>query len=353
MHIYYRKKLTRFISLVLSTVIFLIGCGTSKTSSSTSEPLTRQNFVLGTIVSISLYDHQSEETLDAAFKKLSELENILSVNKTNTLIDEINAKAGIEPVKVDEATYNLIKKGIYYSQLTSGAFDVTVGPIVKLWNIGFPNARVPSQTEIDEKLPLVDYNFVTLDDSNQTVYLQKKGMLLDLGGIGKGYAADEVADLLRKAGVEHAIINLGGNIYALGDKPVGKPWGIGIQDPFNPRGATIGTLGVTNKSVVTSGIYERYLEAEDGTKYHHILNPDTGYPYTNEIAGVTIVSDSSTDGDALSTSTFALGIEEGLKFIEGLDGIDAIFITTDKKVYITSGIKENFKITNTAFEQIN
>lgn len=352
MQAYYKERLTFLLTLALSAVIILTGCSNQKAPSSTN-PLTKQNFVLGTIVSISLYDHQSDELLTKAFQKLTELENTLSINKTNTLIDEINSNAGIQPVKVDKATYDLIEKGLYYSKLTSGAFDITVGPIVKLWNIGFPGAKVPSQEEIEAKLPLVDYNLVSLDEAAQTVYLEKEGMLLDLGGIGKGYAADEVANLLRDAGVEHAIINLGGNVYGLGNKPGDKLWTIGVQDPFNPRGDTIGTLNIANKSVVTSGIYERYIEADDGTKYHHILNPSTGYPYMNELAGVTIISDSSTDGDALSTSTFALGVEDGLNFIEELDGIDAVFITTDKNVYITSGIKDIFTLTNPSFTLCN
>ncbi len=238
---------------------------------------------------------------------------------------------------------------MYYSKLTSGAFDLTVGPLVKLWDIGFPDARIPAQSEIDATLPLIDFNLVTLDKNSHSIYLEKKGMLLDLGGIGKGYAADEVANILRESGVEHAIIDLGGNVYALGDKPGNKLWTIGIQDPFGLRGNGIGTINVANKSLVTSGIYERYLETEDGKKYHHILNPSTGYPYDNQIAGVSIISDYSIDGDALSTSTFALGIEDGLAFIEKLDGIDAIFVTTDYNVYVTSGIKDKFRLTSPDF----
>lgn len=346
----YTKILNYTLISILSCVIFLTGCSkTDKTESSASPYLSRQNFALGTIATVKLYDHQSEEILDKAFDKLAEIENILSINKKNTLLDKVNENAGIAPVQVDEATYNVIEKGMYYSKLTSGAFDLTVGPLVKLWDIGFPDARIPAQSEIDATLPLIDFNLVTLDKNSHSIYLEKKGMLLDLGGIGKGYAADEVANILRESGVEHAIIDLGGNVYALGDKPGNKLWTIGIQDPFGLRGNGIGTINVANKSLVTSGIYERYLETEDGKKYHHILNPSTGYPYDNQIAGVSIISDYSIDGDALSTSTFALGIEDGLAFIEKLDGIDAIFVTTDYNVYVTSGIKDKFRLTSPDF----
>lgn len=338
--------------ILLIGVIYLTACS-NQAPSTTTEPLSRNTFVLGTVVTTTLYDHQSEKLLDQVDEKLQTLEDTLSINKTGTLIDEINLNAGKSPVPVDTATYNLIEKGLYYSELTHGSFDITVGPIVKLWNIGFPEARIPSEEEINAKRNLVGYENVVLNKDSQTVYLTKEGMMLDLGGIGKGYAADEVTTLLKDAGVEHAIINLGGNIYTLGDKPGDQPWTIGVQDPFNPRGKTIGTIKVKNKSVVTSGIYERYIEDESGKQYHHILSPKTGYPYENEIAGVTIISDTSTDGDALSTAIFSMGIEEGLKFVESLDGIDAIFVSTDSKVYVSSDIKEHFNLTSPAFTLIN
>lgn len=347
-----RSKLLIFILISLVGVIFLTACNLTP-SKATTTPLTRTEFLLGTVVTISLYDHQSEEILDLAIEKLKNLENTLSINKSGTLIDEVNDAAGIHPVVVDEDTYNVIAKGLSYSEMTDGAFDITVGPIVKLWNIGFPEARVPSPTEIENALPLVGFHKVTLNPDDLSVYLTEPGMRLDLGGIGKGYAADEVANLLSNEGVEHAIIDLGGNVYTLGDKPGNQLWTIGVQDPFNPRGKIIGRLKAKNKSIVTSGIYERFIEDEAGHKYHHILNPKTGYPYENQIAGVTIVSDSSTDGDALSTAVFAMGVEEGLKFVETLDGIDAIFITLDSKVYVTDGLKDNFTISNEAFTLAN
>ena len=352
MHLYSKKTVCYFIILFLSSSLLITGCMYEQTFSSDA-PLSKENYLLGTIVNITLYDHQSDALIDEVFSELSKLENILSVNKSNTLIDQINASSGVSPVEVDEETYHLIEKSLYYSELTSGAFDITIGPIVKLWNIGFQNFRVPSQSEIDDTLPLVDYHLVTLSEANHSVYLEKSGMQLDLGGIGKGYAADKVAQLLRQKGVQRAMINLGGNLYALGDKPNHEPWVIGIQDPLDSRGESLGSIAVSNKSIVTSGIYERYNTAENGKTYHHLLNPSTGYPFDNEIAGVSIISDSSTDGDALSTSTFALGVKEGIDFIESLDGVDAIFVTTDRKIYITSGIKENFHLLSSDYSICN
>lgn len=321
------------------------------TPSPTSEPLRRTEFMLGTAITLSLYDHQSEALLEEAFTLLESLEDTLSINKSGTLIDKINDNSGISPVTVDEDTFDVIQKGLTYSELTNGSFDITVGPIVKLWNIGFPDAKVPTDSQIADRLPLINYKNLLLDEKAQTIYLSQSGMQIDLGGIGKGYAADRVATLFREKGVKHALIDLGGNIFAIGNKPNGSLWKIGVQNPFTSRGESIGYISVEDKSIVTSGIYERFLE-QDGKKYHHILDPATGYPFENDIAGVTIISDASIDGDALSTSVFSKGIKKGLEFVDTLEGIDAIFVTKDNDIYLSKGIKDNFVLTDETFHPI-
>lgn len=351
---FYPKKKSFFKSILMSSLVLaLTACSSAPSPESVqTEPLRQTKFMMGTTVTISLFDSQNQDILDKAFNRVEELEDQLSINKANTLLDEVNANSGIQPTQVNPDMFNVIQKGLYYSDLTAGSFDITIGPLVKLWNIGFPEARVPSQNEIDATLPLVGYSLITLDKTNQTIFLRQPGMIIDLGGIAKGYAADEIVEILKENGINHAIVDLGGNVYTLGSKVDGSPWKVGVQDPFNPRGDIIGHLPIINKSVVTSGIYERYLE-EDGKKYHHILNPADGYPFNNEIAGVTIVSDYSIDGDALSTSVFSKGIEEGLSFVDGLEGIEAIFISTDNQVYITQGLKDTFTLTNDLFEIVN
>lgn len=346
------KRLAKitFSSLLLILSLGLItSCSKNKDS---QEPLSKSEILMGTTVTVTLYDSNDSKILDKVFNKVKDLESTLSINENGTLIDEINENAGIKSVKVDDDTYNLIEKGLEYSNLSNGLFDISVGPIVKLWSIGLPEARVPSSEEIQAKLPLVNYKDVVLNNSDKTVYLKNKGMMLDLGGIAKGYTADVISNILTDEGVKSAIINLGGNIFTHGKKVNGSDWKIGIQDPFSERGGVVGTLTTSNKSVVTSGIYERYIE-KDGVRYHHILNPSTGYPYDNEIAGITIVSDKSIDGDALSTSVFAMGVEEGMKFVNSQSGIDAIFVTKDNKVYLTNEIKNIFELTNSDFTIAN
>lgn len=337
------KKIIGFL-LVIGLMIGTSGC----TSSSDKEPLTRTDIVMGTPVTISIYEGGSEDILQKSFDKISQIESLLSINKSGTEIDKLNENAGIKKIKLSDTSYKIIKRAVKYSHLSDGGYDISVGPLVKLWSIGLPEAKVPTQKEIDEVIKLVDYHNIELNDSTQEGYLKKKGMILDLGSIAKGYAADEVASLLKKEGVTRAIVNLGGNIYAVGSKNDNEDWNVGIQNPFSDRGEVVGTIHISNKSIVTSGIYERFIE-KDGKKYHHILNPKTGYPFETEIAGVSIISKESIDCDALSTLVFTKGLDEGLKFVEGIKDVDAVFVTKDKKVYITNGIKDNFKITNKEF----
>ncbi len=345
----FRHKKALFLAS-LCTLFVGVGCQTSSTPETpvATEPLRKTRFMMGTSITLSLYDMQDKALLDRAFDKIAELENTLSLNQDNTLLTEVNQNAGIEPTVVTPEMFDIVEKGLHYSALTDGAFDITVGPLVKLWNIGFPDARVPDQEEIDVTLPLIDYTKLELDDETKSLYLETPGMQLDLGSIAKGYTADQIASFLRSEGVEHALIDLGGNLYTLGTKPDNSLWKVGVQDPYNPRGQIIGYMEIANKSIVTSGIYERFLEHE-GSTYHHILDPDTGYPFENDIAGVTIISDTSLDGDALSTAIFSKGIIDGLDFVNTLEGVDALFISKDRKVYMTEHLKEIFVLNNPEF----
>lgn len=336
-------------TLIMCTSI-LVSC--TKGSSDNNEPLTRTEALMGTVVKISLYDNTDSKILDKAFDRVKEIEKLVSANESGTEIDSINNAAGKNAVKVTSTTFNVIEKGLEYSILSEGDFDVTVGPLVKLWSIGLEGAKVPTQAEIDSTLPLIDFNSLELNKQEQTVFLKNENMAIDLGAIAKGFTADEIAKLLTDNGVKSAIIDLGGNVFTLGTKPSGDDWTIGVQNPFNDRGDIIGTIKVNNKTVVTSGIYERYIE-KDNVKYHHLLNPDTGYPYDNDIAGISIITEKSTDADALSTTIFAKGINDGLALVESLDGVDAIFIGKDYKIYITAGLKDTFSLMNEEFTLAN
>ncbi|BFK82074.1 FAD:protein FMN transferase [Clostridium baratii] len=341
-----KKAISFFVAILL--VFSFIGCAEKKKA----EPIHRTELFMGTAIKVTVYDKQDEEILDKVFKCIIEIEDLVSINKDNTEITNLNKNAGIKGVKLSEDSFNIIKKGLEYSKLSNGGYDVSIGPLVKLWSIGLPEAKVPNKDEIKNVINKIDYKKVKVNDETKEVFLEDKGMMLDLGSIAKGYAADEIVKVLKENNVKQAIIDLGGNIYALGLKDGDKDWKVGIQDPFTERGNVVGSVEVSNKSVVTTGIYERFIE-KDGVKYHHILNPKDGYPYKTDIAGVSIIADKSVDADGLSTLVFTKGLNEGIKFIEDLDGVDAIFITNDRKVYTTKGIKDNFKMINESFTLSN
>ncbi|MBW9155843.1 FAD:protein FMN transferase [Clostridium sp. FP2] len=344
----FSSKNKKFKIIAISIVLAITLSACSKKVTKPVEPISSTEFLMGTVCTIKIYDKSSTKVLDSAFKRIREIEDKMSINKEASEVIDINNAAGEKPIKISDGTVEVLKEGLKFAGLTGGKMDITVGPLVKLWGIGTDAARVPSKGEIQEKKALINYKNLILDEKNKTAFLKNKGMIIDLGAIAKGYTADEVSKVLKDNGVEHAIINLGGNVFAMGKNITGTPWKIGIQDPFTQRGDIIGMIQVENKSIVTSGIYERYFE-KDGKKYHHILSTSTGYPCDNSIAGVSIVSEKSIDGDALSTSVFSLGLEDGMKFINTMPGVEGIFITKDKQVYTTTGLKDNFKITNAEF----
>ncbi|MGZ9586387.1 FAD:protein FMN transferase [Paenibacillus marinisediminis] len=363
---HHSKKLFRFavptLIVALSTALLFSGCTKSqKDQQQTGQPPNQSEttaaneikqetyYIFDTIVTVKIYDKRAT---DQDFKNINDLlvniENKMSRTLKSSELYKLNEHAGKGPYKVSADTFEVISKAIDYAQQTNGAFDPTVGPLVNSWNIGHEDAHVPPQAEIDADLPLVGYEMVQLDEANQTVTLEKPGMVMDLGGIAKGYAADVIANYIREAGYNSAIVDLGGNIYAVGEKPGGLDWTIGVQDPNETRGNPIGKMKVKDKTIVTSGVYERYF-VENGKHYHHILDRKTGYPVDNNLNSVTIVTDKSTDADALSTAIFSLGIEKGLEFIESKTDAEAIFITKDQKVYMSSGISKIFELTNDAY----
>lgn len=266
-------------------------------------------------------------------KEICETYETLFSNKIETSeISRINASAG-SPVKVSQETYALISLGLKYCELSGGKFDITIAPLSDLWNFT-DNAEhvIPDDAAIEEARSHVDYRKVLIDEKACAVTLQDPQAKIDLGGIAKGYIADRLKEYLKKEGVEHALINLGGNVLTLGTSSDGTPFCIGIQKPFAEQNTPIDTLEIQNRSVVSSGVYQRYFE-KDGNLYHHILNPETGYPYTNNLLQATIISDSSADGDALSTCCFALGLEEGSALVESLEDVQAIFVTEDYNLH--------------------
>lgn len=299
------------------------------------EPLSRTGFYFDTVVTITLYDKQEEELLDQCFLMAQSYENLLSKTVEGSDVWNINHGKG-QPVSVSDDTLTLLHTALSFSRLTEGKIDPTIGPVTKLWDFSVSSAGlIPSPGDLSEALSHVGYENILID--GDTVCLPDPQAEIDLGFIAKGYIADRIKEYLLSRGVKSATINLGGNVLAIGTRPDGSPFRIGIQEPFAPEGTTALVLPVTDLSVVSSGIYERYFEY-DGIIYHHILDTKTGYPVQNNLFEVTVLSQSSMDGDALSTTCFLLGLEDGMALIESLENTEAVFITSDGLVHASSGL---------------
>lgn len=321
-----RIKNTLSIIVLCAMVATLCSCSLP---SKNDKGYTKNGFYLDTIITITLYCDDAKEQVNNCFKIAEKYDNLLSRTKENSDVSRINNAKG-QFVEVDADTIELVNQGIYYGELSNGAFDITIGRLTTLWDI--QNRTVPpTEAEIADK---AGFSYKNIEVNGNSVRLLSDKEMIDLGGIAKGYIADKIKEYLLSQGINEGVINLGGNVVCL-DKKNGKTeYNIGIQKPFDESGQPLCSVSVYNKSIVTSGDYQRYFEY-NGVKYHHILDVVTGYPVENDLDSVTIISDSSTAGDALSTIAFTYGLDKGKTFIESLPDTEAIFVCKDGKVITT------------------
>jgi thiamine biosynthesis lipoprotein len=322
-----KLKMHFFSFLSFSLLLLILSLTACK---KTADPITKTSFKLNTVVTITIYDSSDTSLLDNALALCDTYENLLSRTRENSELYQIN-----QGVKKDLSpeTEELLKIALSYSRLSCGLFEPSIGPISSLWDFHGEDPEVPDDALIHAALPLVNAEKVRL--SNHTVTMDS-GMMLDLGAISKGYIADRIKEYLIKQGVKSAVIDLGGNVLCIGNRPDGTPFQIGIRQPFDEANTAATILSITDQSVVTSGIYERCFE-KNGILYHHLLDPNTGYPCDNELASVTIVCEHSVDGDALSTCCFLMGMEQGMELINSLPDIQAIFITHEGELHYSEG----------------
>lgn len=323
-----------------------------------ASPISRSQtrYLFDTVVTITVYDPYTDGYYSAAGRERPDLdqiltgamelcqhyEDLLSRTKEGSDIWRINHADGA-PVEVDTETAALLERCQYFSEMSGGAFDVTVAPVSELWDFHPDSPRLPTEQALAEAAGRVDYRKLQLDENTVTL---PAGMAVDLGGAAKGFIADRIAAYLLEQGIDSALLDFGGNVVAVGGKASRQldgpedqraPFHIGVRDPDGDASGLAAVVYIQTGSVVTSGTYERYFE-QDGRRYHHILNPDTGWPVENGLASVTIFSDRSTDGDILSTACFVLGPEEGLALAESLAGVEALFIDDEGKAFCTSGL---------------
>ncbi len=320
------------LALIIAAVLLQAGCGTEEEISDTG-------FYLDTTCTITLYDinkDEGERLIKKSFDICEKYERLMSKTIKGSDIDRINRAEG-SPVSVSPETIKVIKEGMRMGKLSGGKFDITIGRVTELWDFNSDRAEVPADEKIKEAVETVDYRKIQTEGN--TITLEDPAAKLDLGGIAKGYIADRITKMLVKNGAEKAIINLGGNVVAIGEKEENTPWNIGVERPYSDRSEVIGVVEAVDNTVVTSGIYERFFE-KDGKKYHHILDPETGYPAQSDLEAVTVKgpSGSSMECDAISTVCILIGEKKAKKIIESMDGMEALFINKNNKATPTKGL---------------
>ena len=343
-------------SLILCPAV-LSGCSAQtkseeNTAADSREPISATAIKLNTAVTVTIYDSNDKNLLTECMNLCDKYEKIFSRTASDSELYQLNHRE-LAPVERTENTYQvsddlaeLVSEGLDYSELSKEAFDIAIEPLTSLWDFTAKDPQVPEDSLIQAALPKCDYHNISVDKDKNEITLKTDDTAIELGAIAKGYIADRLKDYLVSQNVKSAIINLGGNVLCIGEKPDNSAFKIGIQKPFADRSETIAVMDIKDKSVVSSGIYERCFE-QNGTLYHHLLNPETGYPYDNGLIAVTIISDKSVDGDALSTTCFALGLEDGMKLAESLDDVQAFFVTSDYEIHYTKDFRKKIKVTET------
>ncbi|MDW7670894.1 MAG: FAD:protein FMN transferase [Bacillota bacterium] len=327
----------------LMAVLLMAGCSANDPGwSEKTEP------ALGTVSQIRIHSDdrsKGDTAIREAFLRVQEIENHLSFWDSDSQIGRVNANAGRASITMTDDVLFMIEEGLRHYDLTDGLFHIGLGTLTRLWGLNSTEPRIPETQQVQAALEALDLQHIQI--AGNDVMIRQTGTAIDLGGIAKGYALDEAARVLRDLGIHSGFLNFGGDVYALGEKPDGEPWYVGIKEPIPGANQLVGRMGVVNLSVMTSGDYERYVvDEEKGERLHHILDPRTGRPAANELASVTIVSDTSLQGDIFSTAAFVMGLEHGYRYVFETPDVEGLFITRDGEVYQTPGLEGIFELMN-------
>ena len=338
-----RRRTRQFLAVLLLLLTALSGCGRTNLEAQEAE---NSFFAMNTYMTFTAYGEQAEDALADARVRVEEVEALWSVTDEGSEIYRANHSGG-EPVNVSEETAELVSFALEMAEKTDGVLEPTIYPVLRAWGFTTDTKQVPSQEEIDALLEDVGHEKITLDGTLLTV---PEGMELDLGAVGKGYAGDLAAEAVRARGIECAILSLGGNIQAVGSRPDGTDWRVGLRSPWED--GTLGVLRVSNLAVVTSGGYENYFEDEDGNVYWHILDPETGYPAKSGLLSVTIICPQGRLGDALSTALFVMGPQKAEEYWRENGDFEMILVTEEGEILITEGVADRFTLSEGRTEEI-
>lgn len=322
---------------LLMVPLFLLcaGCGSQQEAS-------RQFFAMDTVMNVTAYGPHGADAVQAVQQTVSRLDGLLSRTDADSQISQLNAHAGDgTAVAVEADVAQLLRLAQDASGLLPGTFDVTIAPVMDAWGFTTDDRHVPTEQSLSDALALVDGSALVVDEEASTARLERPGMEVDLGGIAKGFAARQAEDAFRAAGAEAGILDLGGNVTVIGSRPDGGAWRVAVKDPQDTE-RYLCVLSLSDVTASTSGGYERYFE-EDGVRYHHIIDPRTGWPAESGLLSVTVVSADAVLADVLSTSLFVAGEEQALDFWRGREDIELILCTADGRVLVTEGLSDGFQ----------
>jgi len=340
----YRKPGSEPYSPVIVLGLFFL----SLASCGGKAPEKRIESIFQSVCSVTIHGRPRDADFEAVWKRLREIDGMMNMWDDESSLSALSAAAGSGPVRTTPEIIEALARGLELAELTGGRYDPSVGPLVKLWGVGTPRSRVPSETGIASALTLVDWSKVKLDTVSSTVELASPGMVLDFGSMAKGYGAREAGKMLAKRGVRSALVDVGGCVVAVGSHPSGKPWKIGVQDPSGSRGSDIvGYFEGRDIAVATSGIYERSFE-EGGRAYHHIMDTNTGQPVENELVSVSVLVERALNSDGPPLALLALGTDAGLALADRL-GLAAIFLRKDNRIVMSSAAKNVFVLTSNTY----
>lgn len=324
-------KFTNLITCIILLCLFLSGCSNSNTQ------LSKSAVFFDTYITISIYEGGNDALLNNCMELCNKYENLFSATVSTSDIAKINVAAG-SSVIVSPETISLLDKSIEYARLTDGLYDVTIYPVSSLWDFHSENPRIPDNSKISEAVKNVDYKTIIINHEASTVTLSNPNASIDLGSIAKGFIADSIKEYLISEGVTRAVINLGGDIAVIGQKSNGKDFTIGVSNPADDSDIIAGVL-LNNKCIATSGTYERCFSV-DNVKYHHILDSATGYPATTDIAGISVITDSALDADALCTCSILLGSKKAIRLINSLKDTECLIVTTDNQIICSDNMQD-------------
>jgi thiamine biosynthesis lipoprotein len=333
--------------LAVGVVVAVAAAGLACGPAASPEPrrLEDERLAMGSVLRLTAWtvdEARARAAFGQVFADFERLDALLSVWRAGSDIQRLNAAAGQAPIPVQEDTRRVLRAAAQVSEWTGGGFDVTFGALADVWKFDHDqDNRVPTAAEIAARLPLVDYRQVHVEDGAGTASIARAGMRVHLGGIGKGYAVDRAVAILRAAGLQDFMVQSGGDLY-VGGTDRGVPWHLGIQDPRGPANAVFATLDVSDATFSTSGDYERFFE-QDGVRYHHILDLTTGQP-ARGCRSVTVVARQATIADGLSTGIFVLGPEKGMALVERLPDVEAVIVSADNRVLVSSGLRQRLSI---------